>query len=301
MPDVVVIRNPQSGRGRFISKWPELERSIREATQGSLEFWNTEGPGHATELARQACQIGVGSVIAAGGDGTISQVANGLIGRDVTFAVIPCGTGNDLCRTLGLGASIPSALEAIRHRSVTRMDVAHYQTDKQEGYFLNVAGIGFDAAVADRINRGMRLLSGTSAYLAAVLTTLGQFKAQSIGITLDGHRSDERVMLAAIANAQCYGGGMKIAPLASVTDGLLDVVLVGEIGKGAFLRAFPKVFKGTHLSHPAVTHSRAKRIRLEPNEPAPFLVDGELVSCSWVEIEIQPNKLPIIVPENSTL
>ncbi|MCC7229467.1 MAG: diacylglycerol kinase family lipid kinase [Fimbriimonadaceae bacterium] len=301
MPDVVVIRNLRSGRGRLVRKWPELERSIREATQGSLEFWDTEGPGHATELARRACQIGVELVIAAGGDGTISQVANGLIGREVTLAVIPSGTGNDLCRTLGLGASIPDALKAIRHRRVGRMDVAHFRTDKQAGYFLNVAGMGFDATVADRINRGMRMLTGTSAYLVAVLAALGRFRAPDIRFTLDGQRLDMRVMLAALANAQCYGGGMKIAPFASVSDGLLDVVLVREIGKGAFLRAFPKVFNGTHLTHPAVTHSRATRIRLEPSEPAPFLVDGELVSCSWVDIEVQPSKLPIIVPENSNL
>lgn len=301
MPDVVVIRNPQSGRGRLVSKWPELERSIREATQDSLEFWNTEGPGHATELGRKACQNGAELVIAAGGDGTISQVANGVIGSGKSFAVIPCGTGNDLCRTLGLGASIPDALKAIRHRRIVQMDIAHYRTNRQEGYFLNVAGMGFDASVADRINRGMRMLTGTSAYLAAVVATLGKFRAQNIGFTLDGRRTEKRVMLSAIANAQCYGGGMKIAPVASITDGLLDVVMVGEIGKSAFLRAFPRVFKGTHLSHPAVSHYRAKRIRLEPSETAPFLVDGELVSCAWVEIEIQPNKLPIIVPENSTL
>jgi diacylglycerol kinase (ATP) len=206
------------------------------------------------------------------------------------------GTGNDLARTLGIGSSIEKAITAIRQDKSIPMDVGHWQTDQAEGYFVNIAGMGFDAAVADRINKGFKSLKGTLAYLAAVVTTLRTYKAQEVTLTIDGTIMRESVMLAALANARCYGGGMKIAPMASISDGMLDLVLVKELGRIDFLRAFPSVFKGGHMGHKAVEHYRARSVRLEPRGEAPFLIDGELTPCRWAEVEVIPNALRIIVP-----
>ncbi len=292
MGKVVVIRNPRSGRGKWNAKWPQILAKL-----GEPEVKQTNTSGHATDLARQAVIEGADLVIAAGGDGTVTQVANGLIGSNTTLALLPMGTGNDLGRTLGI-RSVEMAIATILTNHRISMDVGFWRTDLDQGYFLNIAGMGFDAAVAERINQGFKSLKGTAAYLVAVIATLGKFRSLELKLILDGKVHHESVMLAAIANAQCYGGGMKIAPMASITDGLLDVILVKEIGKLEFLRAFPKVFKGNHLGHVAVDHLRAKHIRLEPRGTSPFLIDGELTPCKWVEIEIKPAELSIVAPTN---
>jgi len=263
---------------------------------GDVEVRETQAPGHATTLAKEAAQEGAHLVIAAGGDGTVTQVANGLIGSDATMAILPMGTGNDLARTLGIGKSMDRAIAAIKKGRTIQMDVGRWHTDQEEGYFLNIAGMGFDAAVAERINQGFKSLRGTLAYLAAVVTTLGRYRAKEVRLILDGAIIEESIMLAAIANAQCYGGGMMVAPMASVTDGMLDIVLVKELGKVAFLRAFPSVFKGGHMGHRAVEHYRARSIRLEPRGESPFLMDGELTPCKWAEIEVLPAALKIVTP-----
>jgi len=293
MPRWVAIRNPVSGRGCLSKAWPSIESKIRSVI-GDGAVWETSGPGEAKTLAARAVESGAELVLAAGGDGTITQVANGLIGSESKLAVIPAGTGNDLCRTLGI-SSLESAFAALAGGRSIQMDVGHWTTDRDSGYFLNVAGMGFDAAVAERINSGFRLLRGTTAYVAATATTLKSYQAMPVRISIDGVESSERIMLAAVANAQYYGGGMKIAPTASVTDGVLDIVTVKQIGKLAFLTAFPKVFKGSHLQHPAVSHCQGKSIRLEPETDASFLIDGELTPCRWAEIKIVPAALEVIV------
>lgn len=291
MGKTVLIRNPKSGRGKWATSWAEIARSL-----GEIEVQETQAPGHATELARLAVEQGATLIIAAGGDGTVTQVANGLIGSDAAMAVLPMGTGNDLARTLGIGKSMDRAIAAIQAADSIQMDVGRWRTDLEEGHFLNIAGMGFDAAVADRINQGFRSLKGTTAYLAAVVSTLGKYRAKEVRLTLDGAVVEESIMLAAIANARSYGGGMIVAPMASVTDGMLDIVLVKEMGKLAFLKAFPSVFKGGHMGHPAVEHYRARSIRLEPRGESPFLIDGELTPCKWAEIEVLPKALKVVVP-----
>jgi diacylglycerol kinase (ATP) len=295
MAKVAVVRNPVSGRSRLASKWLAIQESL-QGMYGNVEYFETAGHGDATSLARGAVQNGAEIVLAVGGDGTITHVANGIIGTGATLGIIPSGTGNDLCRTLGIGTSAEGALEVLATGNTCAIDVGKWTTDEGEGYFLNIAGMGFDAAVADRINRGFRHLHGTSAYLAAVVTTLVRFKARTLTVTVDGKSIQERIMLAAIANAKCYGGGMLVAPMASVTDGMLDVVLVRKLGRLAFLTAFPRVFKGSHISHPAVLHLEGKRIRLEPEDREPFLIDGELTPCRWAEIEVLPGALRVIAP-----
>ena len=294
MPNWVAIRNPVSGRNRLAKVWASIESSIRNLI-GDGQVWETRGPGDATVLSRRAVDSGAEWVIAVGGDGTITQVANGLIGTQSKLALVPAGTGNDLCRTLGI-TSIDSALSALAAHQILAMDIGHWKTDRSQGYFLNVAGMGFDAAVAARINSGFRMVRGTAAYLAASVLTLKNYQAIPLQIKIDGIEISEKIMLAAVANAQCYGGGMKIAPTASVTDGMLDVVLVKQLQKLAFLQAFPKVFRGTHLEHPGVRHCRATCIRLEPDVEHPLLIDGELTPCRWAEIQVVPAALEVIVP-----
>ncbi len=294
----VVIRNPASGRGLGASRWPRVETLIRrEAPRGStVECLATEYPGHAAALAAKAAEGGAELVIAAGGDGTISEVANGLIGSSAAMAIVPMGTGNDLCRTIGVQSQIEFAAETAFRGQSKQVDVVRWNCGQRSGYFMNVAGCGFDAKVAERVNQGFKRIRGTSAYLAAVLSVLRSYQAARLMLDLDGEQVECDAMLCAFANGKTYGGGMRVAPDALLDDGLLDIVLVESLSKAAFLRAFPSVFRGRHLSHPKVRSFRARRASVRCESPMPALADGESIGLLPADFEVVPGALRLMHP-----
>ena len=178
------------------------------------------------------------------------------------------------------------------------VDVARWQSQDKEGVFINVAGSGFDGEVARMINEDLRNLNGSLAYYVAILRTLARFKPIEVEVEVDGVRDVGTAMLCAVANATSYGGGLRIAPGASLTDGLLDVVRVGDLGKLEFLMNFPKLLSGTHLNHPKVKHLRGKSVVLRTAADVPFLVDGELTPGGEVRIDVVPNALGVLFPNS---
>lgn len=285
-----IIVNPAAGRGRGIVQLRQF------VSGGPLESWDwheTKGPGDAFRIARSLAnddQI----VAAAGGDGTVSEVAAALSGRVATLALLPVGTGNDLARTLGIGASLPRALTAIESQAPRRVDMMRWTNRAGDGLGVNVAGSGFDAVVARRINEGYRYLRGTTAYVAAVLGSLRTFQPARLHLEIDGIAHETTAMLCAIANAKSYGGGMRVAPNAELDDGLLDVVVVEGLSRTAFLRAFPRVFAGTHVSHPKVRVFRGRNVFLRTESPLPVLNDGELIGETPVRFEVLPGVLKVL-------
>jgi diacylglycerol kinase (ATP) len=292
MPPITVIRNPMSGRGRSGTKWATVEGQFKAA--GATIFL-TERSGHATELARRA----EGLIVAVGGDGTVSEVAEALIGTDQPMAVIPLGTGNDLARSLGFGTDIEKAAEAALNGEPWRIDAYRWTCGGQQGHGVNIAGCGFDAVVAARINEGYRWIRGTQAYIAAMLESLVRYQPAPVQICVDGESLETTAMLIAVANAQSYGGGMRVAPNAGLDDGLLDVVVVQGLPKLQFLKAFPQVFKGTHVDHPRVRVLRGRYVEIQATPSLPFLVDGELIGASPVKIEVVPKALTVMRPRRS--
>ncbi|AIE87519.1 diacylglycerol/lipid kinase family protein [Fimbriimonas ginsengisoli] len=284
---ISVILNPAAGRG-------QAAKLVRELVGRLGPILETSGPGDAERLARRAADDG-GIVVAAGGDGTVGEVAAGIYGSDATLAILPVGTGNDFARTLGV-ASLPVALAAIDQRTAKPIDLIRWRCGDAGGLAINIAGCGFDALVAERINKGFRYLRGTSAYIAAVLTTLRSYRPAALTVIVDGETIETTVMLCAVANAKSYGGGMLVAPNAEVDDGELDLVVVEGIGKVEFLRAFPSVFKGAHLTHPRVRSIRGRSISIHAEPPLPVLSDGELVGVTPAEFEVIHNALKVVVP-----
>lgn len=291
-----IIRNPVSGRGKGSKHWPAIEENLGAVLGAQLvRIEVTEGPGSGLKQAERMASEGIEIVVAAGGDGTISDVFQGLLGSNSVLGIIPLGTGNDFARTIRVGPNPDLAIRALAAGKVQSVDVGHWRQEGREGHFLNVAGCGFDAAVADRINQGYRRVRGTTAYVLAVLQTLRSYKATELMIEVDGEHLSHRAMLCAIANAPSYGGGMKVAPTAEISDGLLDLVLVKDLPTHEFLRAFPRVFKGTHLTHPNVEHRTFRRLVIESSSPAPFLVDGEVLPSGRAEVEVVPGALEVVI------
>ena len=294
-----IVLNPAAGHGRAGRLWPKVERMLNDATAasgsaGSLnwQIHETTGPGQATSIAARCAAEGADIVAAAGGDGTLSEVLNGLLGSRARLALLPMGTGNDFARTVNLHGRLQLAVETLYRGRPAPIDVGRVRGR----YFLNVAGCGFDAVVADRANHGPLLLTGVWAYLAALAQTLPCFRAAEFSIVIDGVERIQRAMMCSVANAQTYGGGMRIAPSARLDDGLFDVCILVEAGTLEFLLAFPRVFRGTHITHPKVTMLQARSIRITTSPPLPILVDGEVIGTTPAEFSIIPAAIEFQFP-----
>lgn len=305
--DICVILNPAAGRGQAARSHPLLEKALAEKARIAGTKWQileTKAPGEAIELAAQAAQHS-DLVVAAGGDGTLGEVVNGLAQSNFSaqLGILPCGTGNDFARCLGIGTDWQKAIKILFEGAPRRVDVGHvhFLNSGEEHLFINVAGCGFDALVAQRVNdfrfhRFWRRVQGMPAYLSAVLQELVALKAANLTIECDGEILHQRAILCAVANATSYGGGMLVAPQAKPDDGAFDICLIKEATRSEFLRAFPRVFKGTHVSHPKVIMLRGREIVLKSEPPLPVLVDGDVRGTTPVRFWLEPQILQVRVP-----
>lgn len=288
---VCVLYNPVSGRGRAAAAAKEVARRV--AAEGlPVTLRATEGPGHTAELARTAAREGAGRLAVAGGDGTVRDALAGLGEASIPVAIIPAGTGNDLARTLLLPRDPAGAVETLLRGREQPLDLWLWN----DVLFANVAGVGLDALVADAVNRRLRRLRGTLAYLAGVATVLPTFRPPEVRLEGDDWSWSGRIMLTAVANAQYYGGGMRIAPRAEVADGLLSVVVVGAVSPLELARQMPGVFRGTHLDHPAVHCFATRHLRVEVDPSLPVTIDGELIGKLPATVTRAPYAARIMVP-----
>lgn len=284
---VALITNPRSGRQRGPRAAVAAEEVFREAGW-EVEIHLTTAHDDAVRMAAKCAEGGVDAVFAAGGDGTLSQVLTGLLDTGVPAGVIPAGTGNDLARTLGL--SLEPALAAAQLVQGAPEPVDLMEIDGGRWWAVNVLGIGFDSRVAGRMARKSRAVGGIWAYLLAVAGEFAAFRSTRMKLTVDDQHWEGPALLTAIGNARSYGAGMKITPQAEIDDGWLDVVVVGAMSRLQFLRNFPRVMHGTHLSHPAVHTWRGKSIHLEAEEPVPINVDGDLRGETPLSVRVAPGR-----------
>lgn len=288
-----MVVNPRAGRNSGVASADAAERVLVGAGWEVTRVLTTCS-GEAEELAARAAGEGHDAVFACGGDGTLSQVLEGLIGTGVPAGLIPAGTGNDFARTIGLSRDPATAAGQALTGTDTEIDLL--DVDGGETWSLNIVGVGFDAMVAKRINRRARLTAGRTAYLIAVLQELFKLQPFEARIKVGAHEWEGRALVIAIANAQSYGAGMRIAPSADITDGLLDVVLVEQMGRLAFMWSFGQVFRGTHANHPKVSMWQGTEVTVETAKPRPALVDGELLAETPLHIRIAPKRGRIWMP-----
>ena len=294
---VTLIVNPRAGKNSGRACAAAAEAEFRQAGW-EVTTRQTEGPGDAERLAREAVGERPDAVFACGGDGTLSQVLVGLLDSGIPAGIIPAGTGNDFARALGIPRDPAAAARRALAGRARRMDLLEINGGERWGF--NVSGVGFDAAVAERINRRRRLAGGIVAYLTAVLQSWCGTARRRCGCGVDGEEWVGEALLVAIANAQAYGAGMRIAPGAKIDDGLLDVVLVEFFGRAEFLRNLPRVFRGTHLSHPRVHHWQGREVSVETATPAPVLVDGDLQTHTPLRVRVAPAKAWLWAPEGES-
>jgi len=285
------IINPAAGRGRSRLVWKGLQ-GILEASGNNFQVAFTEEPGHGRELAFRAAREHVRKVVAVGGDGTVHEVVNGLAGSQTALGVIPAGTGNDFARAAGIPFEPSEALHLVHRARARSIDLGKVGGE----YFINVAGVGFDAEVAAEVNRNHLFLPGAAAYVRALLQQMLRYRNSLLTVEVDGWRWEGRALFVAVGNAQYCGGGLRLVPTAVLDDGRLDLCLAGDISKLDLLCNLPRVFSGGHLSHPKVEIARGLRVRITSRSKLYVHADGEIVARTPVNLEVVPGAMKVLLP-----
>ena len=293
---VVVIVNPISGTGGR----PEFARQRIERAEAALKTHGvngrvvaTERSGHASQLAREALVEGVPLVIAWGGDGTINEVASELAFHDVSFAVIPSGSGNGLARELKIPCDVGRAFDVAFGATERVIDAGEIEGR----LFFNVAGVGLDAEVAHEFAATGLVRRGFSRYIEIATRRLLSFKAGEYRITADGRVSETRALVIAIANGRQYGNGAIIAPDSQIDDGKLDVVVVGERSALKALMQIPKLFAGRIAMVPGITITSVREVVVESAGRMMYHADGEpCEGGTSIRACIRPLALRVRVP-----
>jgi YegS/Rv2252/BmrU family lipid kinase len=308
----VVIVNPTSASGTTGSSWPQLASDL-SSYFGSFKNVFTKHGGEATTLAAEAARKGTSFIIACGGDGTISEVANGILssGKDVELGILPSGTGGDFRRTLEIPSQSRDAARILKTGRTRRIDVGRVSFIDNNGeevtkYFLGVASCGMSTKVIERVKSGgpdwlpantPRWLGGRISFGASLLQTAMRSETTRIVVQLDDFNPHQlNVANFCIANARYFGGGMKIAPIAKLSDGKFDVVSVGDLSAVKIMTSAPRIYLGSHLSMSKVHHTLAKKIVVQPanrNSDVAIEIDGELPGRLPATFQVIPGALRV--------
>ena len=293
----MVIVNPTAGGGRAAKLLPWLRERLRQRTDARLQV--TWRPGDAEAWAARASGT-YDRVVAVGGDGTVQEVVNGLLadGSGAALGIVPVGSGNDLARSLELPRDPVTAWTAAIGRAESAVDAAHARNgDGRERWFASAGGIGFDAEVANTMVARRPWQHGRAGYLVSGLVELWGYENRSVRIAIDGAEPIARkILLLAMSNGAYYGGGMHISPGARADDGLMDLCIVGDLGRLAALRQVPNLYRGTHVRHPAVEMRRARVVEIEGDGDTRIHLDGEPFGRLPLHVELRHAALSVAVP-----
>jgi len=288
MPGTLVVVNPRAGSGSAERRFESVRKRLR-LVLGPARIEFTDCEGHAVRLARKAVQDGFKRVISVGGDGTHREVVNGILAADgvvpddLVVGLLPLGSGNDLMRSMGIPGDIEQALPHVGPGTATsRVDVARCTCRSAMGdttrYFVNVADVGLGGPCVAHAER-YKGLGGTLAYLAGAVHSFVATDAERLRVVVDGNDlgtfSSRGIV---VANGRYFGGGMHVAPQADLQDGLLDVIILGDLSALQFLYNLPSLYRGTYHGHDKVTVLRGRRIEVSSpdDRPVPVQIDGEL-------------------------
>jgi diacylglycerol kinase (ATP) len=292
---VVVVANPTAGRGKAGRLIGKVDARLH-ALGVAHEIRVSESAEDLEELARTCANEGAEIVAVLGGDGSVNAVVNGLVdsGAKAALAVLPAGTGDDFAKAIG-PKKLDDAAALLANPEIRDIDVVRVAAGSTTRYYVNIAGAGFDSEVNETANSMTRTLGATGTYVVAVLKTLRRFAPAHYEIEVDGERITTDAMLVVVGNSRSYGGGMRVFPDAKIDDGLLEICVVHALSTSAFLRAFPRVFRGTHVGHPKVTMLRGTRVTVEANRRIQVYADGERVGSLPAIFVIRPAALRLVV------
>ena len=288
-----IIFNPTAGAGRSIKALKRVKQHLADRSV-DYDINETEYPGHAVSLAGNAVGKGYQGILSVGGDGTLLEVAEALRDTDDTLGVIPAGTGNDFRQSIGVPKDPVDALNIVLDGHSQRVDVGLINDEK---CFLNVAGTGFDVDVIINTNRVRRFLTGSAAYYIGIVLSIFGYKNTTVDLTANGRTTQHTVLLVAVANGKCYGGGLQIGPQASVTDGLFNVVIIGSIPKWRILIELPKLQRGELDRISSLEQFTCDSITIASKTYRQLNMDGDLYGGTPSTFRIARRALRVFCPQ----
>ncbi|MCK5248030.1 diacylglycerol kinase family lipid kinase [Candidatus Bipolaricaulota bacterium] len=291
-----LIVNLIAGQGRCKELFPKVKMELdRRQIQYDLHFTNE--PMEAVDVAKMGIEAGFSHIVAMGGDGTVNEVANGLLGSDATLAVIPAGTGNDFVRMLGIPGNPMQAIDTLLDGTTRTIDLGQVEDDR---YFVNGLGIGLDAQVARDVLK-MERLRGAPAYITAAVREVFRFRAFPVTLSTPEEQFELTCLSVGVANGIYAGGGFKLAPKADIDDGLIDISALGDYPKLERLYRLPKVRAGKHVDWKNVTYRQASEVTISSPNKLIAHVDGEpyRLPCDSFTVRALPQALRVLVPTTS--
>jgi YegS/Rv2252/BmrU family lipid kinase len=310
---IAAVVNPRSAGGKTARRWPEIARAL-EKRLGPITTRFTESNRGGTTPARELLQEGYDFIIAAGGDGTINEVANAYLENDqpvrpeARLGILPLGTGGDFRRTLGIGSGIEAAIETLADGIPLPIDVGKAKFLGNDGqtrtrYFVNVASFGMGGEVATRSQNAARSLGGTVSFLWATFQTCFRYWGRRVRLELDGSKLPGEFFITnvAVGNGEFHGGGMHPCPNAILDDGMFEVTVIDYLGMFELARDIRILYSADVYRHPKVHHYRARRVVAEADEATYLEVDGEPLGRLPFEAVGLPVRLAVMVPRSSPL
>lgn len=301
MSQTLLIRNPIAGRGAGERLWPKLAGDL-DVLGVDFDLATTEGPGHATDLAREAAAQGRRTVVAVGGDGTANEVLNGLMqgddgGQDVALGILPIGTGNDLAFGAGLPLDLDAACRVLARGESRCIDVGCVRADNgQLLFFANGMGLGFDAMVNIE-SRKLTRLRGFLVYLVAVYKTMVfYYHAPQVRICIDGVETARPSLMISVMNGRRMGGGFYVTPDSQMDDGLFDLCIAGALSRPEMLAFVPRFMRGSHVGDRRITMTQGRTVEVTSETPWVGHADGEIfgVGGQHFEMELLPQRLHLL-------
>lgn len=303
-----VIVNPQSAGGRTARQWPAIGISLA-AKLGRCATRFTESAGHATSIARELLGEGYDLIIAAGGDGTVNEVANGffdpLTGNPLrpgaALGILPLGTGGDFRRSLGI--DLRNSIDVLAGGTARHIDAGlarykGYDNVMHSRYFVNVVSFGMGGDVAARSHNFLSPASGKAAFLLATLETFLRYGGKRVRLTMDGNIGSHSfpVTNVAVGNGRYHGGGMHVCPKAKIDDGALDVTVIEYLRMHELAANLPTLYSDNLYRHRKTHHFRGRRVSAESDETVLIEIDGEPLGMLPLEITVLPGAIPVLYP-----
>lgn len=286
------IVNPLAGSGRTAECFAQVEKRLQELAVPYDKTFTTRAH-QGTELTKAAIAAGATTIVAAGGDGTINEVAAGVYGSKVRLGILPFGTGNDFARCIGLPSDPMAALEILLRGKTRRLDGGM----ANDRFFINVAGLGFDVDVLRATDKYKVKYNGMLPYLLGIFDALFHLRTLHMRIEQDGRTLNEEALLAAVGNGQYIGGGMLAVPSADPFDGVFDIRIIKKVSVLRFLSLLPGFVKGKlKESCPYVLSFKADSIRIECSEACTLDLDGELLSSTPADFTLLRAAIELLCP-----
>ena len=300
--NIVFIVNNKNNR--LAKVLPKLDQYCQQSKLGSVQFLSTLRKKHAFELARQATKKGCDYMVAVGGDGTLHEVVNGMMQTKIptneypALGLLPYGSANDFARTAGITNSIAALIALIKSKSTQKLDLGRIilQQPQETRYFINIAGVGLGAKVAQQLEQSSSVLGPGFNYFKHIIKGFLSYDKKEVYCTSSTWQWQGKLLLMAVANGRYFGKAICIAPDAQLIDGQFQVAIFGDLSLWDYLKNYGNLKKGVKINHPQVSYYNANEVLLESNDACGIEADGEYVGLAPATISVVPKAIRFVMP-----